>query len=489
MPQFSKTDQITLSGSGTTKTATIAGRFFAGVTGIKVGRYFKYQNGNNKPVYAYVSAIAADGLSVSLTVAPHDITGVNHNVHGANTGQFTFNVMCAKIKSNVSPGLYSPLPVNNIASVDLGTSDLTITKQVPVSSFSGNKIELDIDAALDVSSGITSAYYEAFDAERYSITYSDGQIEPLTSDQFTLGSNGGSITFNGLGSSSGSNVTVNVTLTKRALTSKGKNYIRSEQAAITRTQKASAQNGLTASKYYGLRIEDNEISLNVPDVANVRAVLESTDENAPVLDKLVFATGLALDQNAIVGEKIVGQEGRAIGQVVSRTATEIFFIPRNTSNFRVGETVKFKDSAIEAVIQKTVKGSYVNLTANYRLDSGDRNDFVDYSRIIRRPASPTPDKQLLVIYDCYKISPGDKGDFFSVNSYSADRYKSDLPNLPSGLSASDIIDFRPRVSAFDPTTTASPFAFSSRQYESTYRYIISPDELTHVGYSLLFAKN
>ena len=483
MPQFSKTDQITLSGSGTTKTATIAGRFFAGVTGIKEGRYIKYQNGNSQPVYSYVSAIAASGLSIDLTVAPFAVPNVNHATHGANTGQFTFNVMCAKIKSNVSPGLYAPLPVNNIASVDLGTSDLTISKQVPVNSFSGNKIELDIDAALDVSSGITSAYYESFDAERYSITYADGSIEPLTSDQFTLGSNGGSITLNGLGTASGSNVTVNVTLTKRALTSKGKNYIRSEQAAITRTQKASAQNGLTASKYYGLRIEDNEISLNVPDVANVRAVLESTDENAPVLDKLVFATGLALDQNAIVGEKIVGQEGRAVGQVVSRTATEIFYISRNTSNFRIGETVKFKDSAIEAIVQQTVKGSYVDLTSNYRLDSGDRNDFVDYSRIIRRPASPTPDKQLLVIYDCYKISPGDKGDFFTVNSYSEERYKSDLPNLPSGLAASDIIDFRPRVSAFDPTTTKSPFAFASRQYESTYQYIISPDELTHIGYS------
>ena len=232
MPQFSKTDQITLSGSGTTKTATIAGRFFAGVTGIKEGRYIKYQNGNSQPVYSYVSAIAANGLSIDLTVAPFAVPNVNHATHGANTGQFTFNVMCAKIKSNVSPGLYAPLPVNNIASVDLGTSDLTISKQVPVNSFSGNKIELDIDAALDVSSGITSAYYESFDAERYSITYADGSIEPLTSDQFTLGSNGGSITLNGLGTASGSNVTVNVTLTKRALTSKGKNYIRSEQLQL-----------------------------------------------------------------------------------------------------------------------------------------------------------------------------------------------------------------------------------------------------------------
>ena len=37
---------------------------------------------------------------------------------------------------------------------------------------------------------------------------------------------------------------------------------------------------LLKSKFYGLRIEDKDISLNVPDVVNVRAVLESTDENA-----------------------------------------------------------------------------------------------------------------------------------------------------------------------------------------------------------------
>ena len=147
----------------------------------------------------------------------------------------------------------------------------------------------------------------------------------------------------------------------------------------SKDSKSSAQNGLTASKYYGLRIEDEEISLNVPDVAILRAILESTDENAPVLDKLVFATGLALDQNAVVGEKIVGQEGRAVGQVVSRTETEIFYIPRNTNNFRIGETVQIKDSAIEATVQGR-KRYYVDLTANYRLDSGDRNDFVDYAK-------------------------------------------------------------------------------------------------------------
>ena len=54
-------------------------------------------------------------------------------------------------------------------------------------------------------------------------------------------------------------------------------------------------------------------------VVNVRAVYESTTENAPVLDTLTFATsGLSLDTEAIVGEKIVGQESRAVGQVVEK---------------------------------------------------------------------------------------------------------------------------------------------------------------------------
>ena len=64
---------------------------------------------------------------------------------------------------------------------------------------------------------------------------------------------------------------------------------------------------LLVSLYYGTRIEDNEISLNVPDVVNVRAIYESTDTNRPVFDKLTFSTGLALDQNVIVGEKIIGK--------------------------------------------------------------------------------------------------------------------------------------------------------------------------------------
>ena len=199
---------------------------------------------------------------------------------------------------------------------------------------------------------------------------------------------------------------------------------------------------------YGTRIEDNEISLNVPDVVNICAVYESTDSNAPVLDKLTFVSGLSLDQNVVVGEKITGQDSRAVGQVVSATATEVFYVSKNINKFIVGENVKFSDSSLNLEVQKSIKGSYVDLTANYRLDDGNRHEYCDYSRIVRRPGSPTPDKRLLVIFDKYDIASGNSGDVFTCNSYGAGRYKSDIPTLPNGLRVTDIIDFRPRVKPF-----------------------------------------
>jgi len=481
LPQFAITDQLTLSGSGATKTGIVGGRFFSGVTGIKLGRTIKYQNGNADPIYADISAISADGTSISLTVPTTAVPGVYRATHGANAN-YNFRLMVPRIINAGSTGLYSPMPVENIASVDLANSSLFITKQITHPSFSGNGFELAVGDAISASAGITSVFYTPFDAERYAIVYSDGSTEKLTSGKVTLGPGGNTVTFSGLDKASDSNTTVIVTLDKRNVTNKTKDYIRSNSITIDRTSKTNALGGLTTSSYYGTRIDDREISLNVPDVMEVCAVYESTDENAPILDKLTFATGSNLNTEAIVGEKIFGEESRAIGYVYERTSNTISFVSKNTNNFSVGETVNFEKSAVSLVVQEVTKGSYVDLTANYRLDTGHRHDLCDYSRIIRRPGSPTPSRKLLVIYDAYEVGSDNNGDFFTVNSYSADRFKSDIPTLPSGLRVTNTIDFRPRVKHFTSTTT-SPFAFSSRQYDSTYRYVISPDESSYVGYS------
>ena len=480
LPNFGKSDLLNISGSSTsTKTGKVGGRFFSGVTGIKLGRTIKYQNGNSDPIYADITGINASGTEITLTKPSVAVSGVYSNSQA--NGNYTFSMMVPKIRDEGTEGLYATMPVNATASVDLSSSNLTITKQITGLSVSSNELTLNVSDALDANSGITDVFYESFDAERYSIHYSNGEIEELTGDQFTLGANSTSVTFSGLSQSSATNVTVIVTLRKKGIISKGKDLIRSNKLSVTGTKKTKALNGLSTTKYYGTRIEDYEISLNVPDAVNVRAIYESTDENAPVLDKLKFATGLALDQTLIVGEKLLGIDSRAIGQVVDVTANEVFYVRRNTNIFAVGEVVKFSDSAKELVIQEYVKGSYLDLTSNYFLDTGNRHDMCDYSRIIKNPNTQTPSKQLLIVFDKYEIASGDSGDLFTVNSYSADRFKSDIPQLPSGLKVSDILDFRPRVKPFT-STTASPFAFDQRQYESTTNYVVTPGESSFVGY-------
>jgi hypothetical protein len=484
-PDFSITDKLTISGGNL---GSIPGRFFSGVTGIKSEAIIRYQTSNqNDPNFNRITSVSSSGTSISLASVGVAITGICTNT--VNNGDSVFSLMEPKITNLDSSALYTILPKANISSVDLSQSELTITKQITGESTNSlGSLTITTSDALDSTSGITSVFFEAFDAERYSVHYSDGTTDKLNSGKFALGLNGSSVTFTGLRTGQ-SNVTVIVTLKKRQVTNKSKEFIRSKQISVTRTsgistQVGSSSSGLTTSKYYGLRVEDNEISLNVPDVVNVRAIYESTNTSTPVLDKLTFATGLSLDTNAITGEQIVGQTSRAVAQIVNKAAATIEFVPLNESKFEVGETVVFKESSINAVIQQITPGSYINKTNDYTLDKSHKNQYCDYSRIRRKVGSSTPSRQLLVIFDYYKVASGNSGDLFTVNSYTQDRYSKDIPTIPDQIRATDVLDFRPRVQEFDPSTTsASPFAFSSRSYESTFRYAISPDETSFIGYS------
>ena len=126
-------------------------------------------------------------------------------------------------------------------------------------------------------------------------------------------------------------------------------------------------------------------------------------------------------------------------------------------------------------------GNFIDRTSNYLLDKGHKAQYCDYSRIIRNAKSAVPSKKLLIVFDQYQVASGNSGDFFTVNSYSKERYGKDIP-IVSGIPASDILDYRPRVSPFVYSGGgASPFAFSSRAFESTNPYVITPNESALLG--------
>jgi len=493
LPNFSITDQLNITGSASDASATCPNRRFSGAVGLKVDSIVGYKvDSQGDPVYNRVSAISADGSTLTLDDVA-TVAGVNYGDIPSNgtTVASLFTVKSPKVINYNRSGLFTQLPKRNVSSVDLSNSSLVISRQVSDQTVAGNSLQLKTSIVMENSGagaalGITTAFFEPFDAERYSIHYSDGTTEPLTSDQVNITGNGSVITFRSLSKATDSNVVVNTTLKKLGLSSKVKNYIRSSQVEVTKT--ISVSNGSTnlgISSAYGLRVEDKEISLNVPDAVKIHAVYESKDTNKPTLDGLVFVSGLGLDTNTFIGEKIVGSESRAIAQVVNRVSdTTIEYVPLNSNSFIKGESVTFKESQITANLQSLNDGNYVNRTKNYTLDKGHRKQFLDYSRLVRTANSASPSKRLLVIFDYYESALNTAGDFYTVNSYTKDRYTHDIP-IVSGNRCQDILDFRPRVKKFEPTdaTTSSPFSYNSRILETTTRYIVTPDESTILGYS------
>ena len=230
------------------------------------------------------------------------------------------------INLNENKGLYAEIGNKNVSDINLSTANLVVGTNITGESTDGSGV-LTFDLA---SSGISSAFYESFDAERYSVHYGDGSIENLTQDQFVLGADGQTVTINGL-TASQSNIVVSATLKKQALKSKTKNYVRSQKLEVLKTAVGinTSLTGMSKATGYGLRVEDREISLNTSDVARVIGVFESIDSNSPVLDKLTFPSGLSLNTAAILGEKIVGDSSDAVAQItslVSATEVEIVYL-------------------------------------------------------------------------------------------------------------------------------------------------------------------
>jgi len=478
LPNFSITDELNIVGTA----ASVANRSFAGV-GINTEAIISYNKGNfQDPVFNKVNAISNDGKILTLAATT--------NVVGVSTGTVTatsspFRIKVPKILDIENSGIFSKLPRKVISNVDTSNSNLIISRQINNQTVSGGSLTINSQAGLDASSGISSAFFEPFDAEKYSIHYQNGLIETLTADQVSIDNANNDVTFKGLSQSSATQVTVNVSMKKVGASSKSKDYTRSQQLEVTRTVGISTLTSLlTPSNAYGLRVEDREISLNVPDVSKVVAIYESKTTAIPTLDALTFVSGLSLNTNAIIGEKIVGKDSRAIGQIVSApNATEIRFVYLNGNKFTIGEAIHFKESGGEYILQGTEAGNFVDRTNNYVLDKGHKAQYCDFSKIVRKAKVGVPSKKLLVIFDQYQVASGNSGDFYSVNSYTKERYSRDIPTIDANR-ATDIIDLRPRVKPFTISNeNVSPFSFGAREFESTNPYVVTPNESSILGYS------
>jgi len=484
---FSPTDTITIQSSGT---VSASGRIFSGIASDSIIRYQRV--GFSTETYNRVLSVSSDGSSMTL-VGVSSVAGVCDGGLPLSQTSTTFSIGSPRIRNETNAFLYARLPSANVSSTNLSDSILTFKSQSNVTlTPSSNTLTIN-SGNFDLGISSSTARFETFDEERYSIHYADGTIEDLTSDKVTLSNN--QVTFSGIDNKSIS--TINATFVKSGIQSKAKQFIRSASLNVSLSKypqsgsgiSTSVNDGLTYNQFYGLRVQDEEISLNYPDVVKVIAIYESLNTSAPSLDTLTFSSLSNVDTNAIIGENIVGQSSKAIARIVTKPSSNTLgIVYLNPDRFVEGEIVSFEESNINTPIDTITAGNYKNITNKFTLDKGQKEQYYDYSKIVRNSGEPAPSNQLLIIFDYYSVPTGDTGDLFTVNSYSAERFGDDIPTIGGRtVRASDTLDFRPRVPVFSGTSS-SPFDFTSRSFGSEPKLILSPNESALIGYDFYLGR-
>ena len=117
------------------------------------------------------------------------------------------------------------------------------------------------------------------------------------------------------------------------------------------------------------------------------------------------------------GEKITGSSSGATTRLITTTSPIQYVL---TGGFGIQQTLQH---LIQLQVNHLVSTSTVSevtiiskvITSNFTLDTGQRDNFYDISRIVRKSGVEKPFNRLLVVFDFFSHGTGD---FFSVDSYS-----------------------------------------------------------------------
>ena len=450
--------------------------------GIKTGDIISYTKpGESLPTYNKVINVSPTSKALTLDTTP-DVTGVNSGSLPTQDITVTDLVKVSpRILDNVDSFFFVPLENEYVSSLDLSNSEIVIRKSYNVTVSSNS-----LTSQLETSSDYT---LEPFDEESYSLIYSNGDVEPIEPEQFSIS---GGRTINLVNLSQNGTAVLTATLRKSSLKSRKKELRRATVINVNLSTNPGSgigtgtlNDGLTYSKIYGIRVQDEEICLNVPDVLNVLGVFESSDDNEASLPQLVLGNLNSSLLNTVPGELIYGQRSGAVATLVKNNIVDtVDFVYFNENVFIPSETVLFAESRLTATVNSIIEGDR-NIISGFDFYTGQYSEIADYSFIKRKEGVNPPSRSLTIVYQNYVIDSNDDGDFVSVNSFNRDRYSRDLQIIGNKTSA-DIVDLRPRVIAYNPSQNQrSPFEYLGRRFEPTTNstpFIIAKDSQIVLSY-------
>ena len=406
--------------SGNTGIITASGQNFAGI--ITSNNIVSYTvPGETIPRFNRITGVTTDGSAINV-VGVTSVTGIcNGGVSdGLIPGSLDVNDLVIRSpRFNMGDNaLTTPLSRRNIASLDVTNTTIQLRKQYSDITVANSQFTSP-DAGANL-------FFQPFDEERYFISYNDESIEPLKESQVEIAADKKTVTFVGLSSVAGK-ANLFGTVLKSKVTTKQKKLNESNTIVINRSSSSASgigtntiNDGLTQSDVFGTRVQDRKISLNVPDVVEILAVIESNDNGDPDLPTVALTTydgPSGNNSDLIVGEKITGLESNTVALVVEKpnvTTLGIVFLNQNT--FNIGEKIKTDKSGITALVSATTTGDR-NISNQYSLNSNIKSTFYDYSFIQRKKNFETPTNRLKIIFKNFFVTSDDVGDFFTASSY------------------------------------------------------------------------
>ena len=431
------------------------------------------------PVYGRVTTVGLNDITITGIAT---VSGIADGKLPITAYEATdFKVLTSKLDSSTDNTLYTRLPKDNVANVDLTDASITIRKTQLV-NITNNQLSAYVIADENET-------FLPYDEERYALLRSDGTAEPLTSNavEITLGSTRLQIQNLGANDTDAQLVT---TLKKVKPKAKKKIQNRVNSVVINKSKlegsgitTATLNNGLTYGNYpYGTRVEDESISLNSPDVIKVHGIFEmatlpSEDNSDPSAPKMVLGamtSSTTTTSEFVIGEELVGQTSGAIGIVGEKlTDTQISFIHKNDISFKEGEVVIAQESLVEGTIVSLDASSF-DITSNFKFNDGQKGTFLNYGSIRRKENYEPPEKKIKVYFSNGYYETTDDGDITTVNSYNSFNYGTEIASV-NGISESDIIDIRPRVSDYTVAINSrSPLEFYGRTFNSSGQSAANP---------------
>ncbi len=476
-------------GAGNAGVIKAAGKNFVGL--ITANNIVSYTvPGETIPRFNRIVGVSTDGTEIQvagITSVPSICGGGVHDGSAATTldlNDLSIRKTTFTINANT---LLTPVRHNNIESLDVTSTTVQLRKQFTDISVSSNSFT-------SPQAG-TDLFFQPFDEERYFISYDDGSIEPLVESQVEIAADKKTVTFVRL-----SKTDIKANLFTTVLKSKVKNKLKKLNDAnvinITRSSLTasgigtnSLNDGLTHNPIFGTRVQDRKISLNVPDACQLLAVIESNDSgdaDLPALTMTAYSGPSGNNSDLVVGEKLTGLQSNAVGLVVEKpNVTTVGIVLLNENNFNIGETVKSDKSGINALVTATTDGDR-NITNEYSLSTNQKPTYYDFSFIERGKNFEAPTNRLKIVFKNFFVTSDDTGDFFNASSYPTNSENLIPVERFYGQTLSDLIDIRPRVSAYNTSSTISPFDFASRNFasqgDSTPDPLV-PDETLVVSYA------